>query len=103
MSHQTVHDVSVARALAQHHAGQVLAARVGAYVAGSDAATLDITACPFDPADLPELAAQWQKGRQHTLDFQARRRSCTPPFRLSDTPRRAAFTHVAASHPREEP
>jgi|GEM_PF-6889305 len=102
MSHQTIHDASVARALAKNAQGHTITARLGAYIAGSDAATLGITACPFDPADLPELADQWHKGRQQTLEFQAGRRRSKPPMRLSRMPRRATITHAAASHPRDD-
>lgn len=103
MTHLSTHAATVARALAQYQAGQVITAQFGAYIAGSDAAEAGIDTCPFDPHALPDLATQWERGRTDTLDFRTRRKRPRGGIdRLSARARRPATTHAALTHPRDE-
>ena len=103
MTHQSTHAATVARALAQYQAGQVITAQFGAYIAGADAVDQGIETCPFDRDELPDLADQWERGRTDTLDFRTRRKQPRGGIdRLSARARRPAATHAAHTHPRDD-
>jgi len=103
MSHQGTHAATVARTLAQHRAGHVFTARLGAYIAGADAAEAGIEVCPFDTDTLPDLAQQWVRGRAHTTTFRAgRQRPAGHIDRLSARARRPVTTHASATHPKDD-